>query len=276
MKFAVLGDPIEHSKSPAIHNAAYRALNLDWEYDRHRVNASELAAFLDQHLGDYQGFSLTMPLKEELFRIAGERGWQVDATSEALGCSNTLYRIGDSFGVANTDVLGARHALNHLADSVESVAILGSGATARSVSVAIATSFAKLAEITVFSRRSEPAEAIFELISSISPGIKCSWLPLEAAADFGGSDLTVNTIPASAGVELEIDRKFGQSWIFDVTYSPWPTQLASEWPAENRVSGLEMLVQQAIEQLGLFGAVQQELAPTDREKLATAMSSAAE
>lgn len=276
MKFAVLGDPIEHSKSPAIHNAAYRALNLDWEYDRHRVNASELAAFLDQHLGDYQGFSLTMPLKEELFRIAGERGWQVDATSEALGCSNTLYRIGDSFGVANTDVLGARHALNHLADSVESVAILGSGATARSVSVAIATTFAKLAEITVFSRRSEPAEAIFELISSISPGVKCSWLPLEAAADFGGADLTVNTIPASAGVELEIDRKFGQSWIFDVTYSPWPTQLASEWPAENRVSGLEMLVQQAIEQLGLFGAVQQELAPNDREKLATAMRSAAE
>ena len=276
MKFAVLGDPIEHSKSPAIHNAAYRALNLDWEYDRHRVNASELAAFLDQHLGDYQGFSLTMPLKEELFRIAGERGWQVDATSEALGCSNTLYRIGDSFGVANTDVLGARHALNHLTDSVESVAILGSGATARSVSVAIATSFTRLAEITVFSRRSEPAEAIFELISGISPRVKCSWLPLEAAADFGGADLTVNTIPASAGVELEIDRKFGQSWIFDVTYSPWPTQLASEWPAENRVSGLEMLVQQAIEQLGLFGAVQQELAPNDREKLATAMRSAAE
>ncbi len=276
MKFAVLGDPIEHSKSPAIHNAAYRALNLDWEYNRHQVNASELETFLAEHLGDYQGFSLTMPLKEELFRIAGERGWQVDAISEALGCSNTLYRNGDGFAVANTDVLGAGHALRRLADTVESVAILGSGATARSVSVAIGNSFAKLAEITVFSRRSEPAEAIFELISSIGPGVKCSWLPLEAAADFGGADLTVNTIPASSGVELEIDRKFGQSWIFDVTYSPWPTQLASEWPAENRVSGLEMLIQQAIEQLGLFGAVQQELDPNEREKLATAMRSAAE
>lgn len=276
MKFAVLGDPIEHSKSPAIHSAAYRELNLDWQYDRHRVNASELAAFLDDHLGDYQGFSLTMPLKEELFRIAKERGWQIDATSQALGCSNTIYRTTEGLGVANTDVIGASHALSPLADSVESVAILGSGATARAVSVAIATSFANLREITVFSRRSEPAEAIFELISGDNPRVKCSWLPLEAAADFGGADLTVNTVPASAGVDLETDRKFGPSWIFDVTYNPWPTHLASQWPAENRVSGLEMLVQQAIEQLRLFGALNGELEPRERERLAISMRMAGE
>ena len=276
MKFAVLGDPIEHSKSPAIHSAAYRQLNLDWHYDRHRVNASELAAFLDDHLGDYQGFSLTMPLKEELFRIAKERGWKIDATSQALGCSNTIYRTTEGFGVANTDVVGASRALSHLADSVESVAILGSGATARSVSLAIATSFANLREITVFSRRSEPAEAIFELISGVNPRVKCSWLPLEAAADFGGADLTVNTIPASAQVDLDVDRKFGTSWIFDVTYNPWPTLLASQWPAENRVSGLEMLVQQAIEQLGLFGALNGELEPAERERLANSMRMAVE
>jgi shikimate dehydrogenase len=256
MKFAVLGDPIDHSQSPAIHAAAYRELSLDWTYDRHRVNADELSDFLDRHLVDYSGFSLTMPLKERLFAIATELGWQIDAASQALGCANTIYRVDGKLAIANTDVLG-------------------SGATARSVSYALAQSLEGLSDLVVFSRRNGPAEAIFSLLSEARPGLKTSWLPLEAAADFGGADLTVNTIPASTGAELEVDQKFGRSWVFDVSYHPWPTPFAANWPEPDRIGGLEMLVQQAIRQLSLFGAIERDPEPGMVERLASAMKAAA-
>lgn len=275
MKFAVLGDPIDHSQSPAIHAAAYRELSLDWTYDRHRVNADELSDFLDRHLVDYSGFSLTMPLKERLFAIATELGWQIDAASQALGCANTIYRVDGKLAIANTDVAGAAAAVRPVAGSIESVAVLGSGATARSVSYALAQSLEGLSDLVVFSRRNGPAEAIFSLLSEARPGLKTSWLPLEAAADFGGADLTVNTIPASTGAELEVDQKFGRSWVFDVSYHPWPTPFAANWPEPDRIGGLEMLVQQAIRQLSLFGAIERDPEPGMVERLASAMKAAA-
>jgi shikimate dehydrogenase len=196
-----------------------------------------------------------MPLKERLFEIACERAWGLDTASAKLRGSNTLYRNSEYLAVANTDFVGASRAIEGFASQVSSVAILGSGATAKSTALAAVTAAEHVHELTLFSRRSESAEEIFEVISSAKPGTKCSWLPIEAAADFGGADLTINTIPSSADIELEVDLKFGQSWVFDVTYDPWPSPLASLWPEDSRVSGLEMLVQQALEQLKLFGAL---------------------
>ena len=71
-KAAVLGSPIAHSKSPLLHAAAYRALDLSWTYDRHEVMADGLVGFLAEHAGEYRGLSLTMPLKERAFELADE------------------------------------------------------------------------------------------------------------------------------------------------------------------------------------------------------------
>ncbi len=256
MKFAVLGDPISHSKSPAIHKAAYEFFGLDWSYDSHRVSSIELQGFLDDAIDHFDGFSLTMPLKESLITIAKDRGWIMDSFSAQLKAGNTLYKDdAGQWAVANTDVHGAGMALASVAESVRSVALLGSGATARSISLALSLRFESLSELTVFSRRPGPAEDVFKLLAVELPAAKTSWLPLEAASDFGGADLTINTLPGATANDYEIDRAFGESWIFDVTYTPWPTSLASAWPENNRVSGLDMLIWQAIEQLRLFGAI---------------------
>ena len=61
---AVLGFPIEHSKSPVIHTAAYDALGLDWDYGRFRIESNELSDFLAKRDSTWRGLSLTMPLKE--------------------------------------------------------------------------------------------------------------------------------------------------------------------------------------------------------------------
>jgi shikimate dehydrogenase len=256
MKFAVLGDPIAHSKSPKIHQAAYDFIGLDWSYERHQVGADELPAFLDAEQENFAGFSLTMPLKEALVAIAAERGWSSDAYSSTLNSANTLYRQpSGQWAIANTDVHGAGMAMAAISTSVDSIALLGSGATARSIALAISLGLATAKELTVFSRRPDPAENIFRLISIELPNAKCSWLPLEAAGDFGGADLTINTLPGSTVNEYEVDQSFAQSWLFDVNYEPWPTPLAQSWPDQNRISGLEMLIWQAVEQLRLFGAI---------------------
>jgi shikimate dehydrogenase len=253
--FAILGDPVQHSLSPKIHQAAYDALGLAWQYSRIQVNEQQLSAFLDEQMTNFAGFSLTMPLKDELFRIAGEKHWIADAAARLLESANTLVVGADGrVSIANTDLPGAKRALQGAPNSIASVAILGSGATARTLSAAVLQSFAHLASVTVFSRRSEPAQAVAHLVEQLNVSVRFEWLPIEAAADFGGADLTVNTLPSSVSKNFEIDLPFSESFIFDVTYDNASESPAMHWPLENRLDGRAMLVYQAIEQLKLFGA----------------------
>jgi shikimate dehydrogenase len=255
MNFAILGDPVDHSLSPTIHQAAYDILGLDWKYSRIQVDEPQLATFLDANALHYRGFSLTMPLKEELFRIAGHQNWQADEAARLLESANTLV-VGDDghLSVANTDLAGAKQALRQLPTSLSSIAILGSGATARTLALATVQLFAELETLTVFSRRSEPAQAIAKAVDQVRGSVRFEWLPIEAAADFGGADLTVNTLPSSVSKNVEIDLPFSESFVFDVTYDNGPESPAMNWPAANRVDGRSMLVYQAVEQLRLFGA----------------------
>ena len=253
--FAVLGNPIEHSLSPAIHQAAYSALGLDWRYSKELVGENELTAFLDSHCGDFSGFSLTMPLKGELYSIATERGWQVDAAATRLGAANTLVlEPSGLFHVANTDLHGARRAMLGLPDDLRSAAILGAGATAHTIALALVESFKHLETLTVFARRPEAAASISTLVEHCETFPKFEWLPIEAAADFGGADITVNSLPSWVSQNVEVDKPFTPSFVFDVTYDNPSQSLAANWPAENRVDARAMLVYQAVEQLKLFGA----------------------
>jgi shikimate dehydrogenase len=89
----VLGKPIAHSLSPALHNAAYRALNLEgWQYNREEVGQAELEAFLVSLDGSWAGLSLTMPLKKTVMSY----GTPCDRWSRELGLANTAVFVGAS------------------------------------------------------------------------------------------------------------------------------------------------------------------------------------
>ena len=274
-RFAILGDPVDHSLSPTIHQVAYEVLGLRWQYSRIKVNEQQLSKFLSEEISSYTGFSLTMPLKDELARIANERGWQIDDAAVLLGCANTLVRHDDGrIIVANTDLVGAKKALKVLPTSITSTAILGSGATARTLSLATLQVFGELESLTVFSRRPEPARLIASLVDQTNATVKFEWLPIEAAADFGGADLTVNTLPSTVSKTVEVDLSFSKSFVFDVTYDGGEDSPASQWPLENRVDGRSMLVYQAVEQLRLFGAFSEGDRNVSEEEVASAMFSA--
>ena len=126
---AVLGSPIEHSKSPTIHAAAYEALGLDWDYGRYRVEANELADFLRLRDETWRGLSLTLPLKDVGFELSIP---SCPVASET-GVVNTLLHTDAGWEGYNTDSFGMQKAITeHTDETFQRVNVLGSGATARS------------------------------------------------------------------------------------------------------------------------------------------------
>src|SRR5450759_395020 len=159
---AVLGSPIEHSLSPAIHRAAYDYLGLDWSYGRHEVVAAELPLFVAGLDDSWRGLSCTMPLKHAVVPLG-----QPDEIVTLLGVGNTLVFDGHpsdpaATRVRNTDVLGLEAALRS-ADAAGSTSALlvGNGATARSALAAVAR--LGVTEVTVLARDAQKTEALVVL-----------------------------------------------------------------------------------------------------------------
>lgn len=245
-KAAVVGKPIGHSLSPVIHNRAYEVLGLDWHYGRFEVGEGELGSFLKNAPDEYRGFSVTMPLKGEAFALSAE----LDEYAVKSGAVNTLVRSGSGWNGFNTDVPGAVSAMQERGiTALQQVAVLGAGATARSLMVAAAQLGAK--HFDVWARR----RAGFEELQNSLPDFDMSFHQLESdtVIDQDALDLLINTLPGNAADGISVSSTPA---LFDVTYAPWPTKLSSEFDSSAVVSGKDLLVHQAIRQLQLMTQVE--------------------
>lgn len=254
---AVLGSPIAHSLSPALHTAAYRALGLTgWRYDAHEVTAAGLPGFVAGLDREWAGLSLTMPLKEVAFEVAAE----CSPLAVEVGAVNTLVRRADGAWAAhNTDVYGVRQALRGAGlDTAARAVVLGSGATARSVVAALAD--LGVAEVAFAVRAQARPET---LAQARARGMGVEVCPLDAvAAALRGADVVVSTLPrdggsqAAAALAAAVDEvPTGRPpLVLDVVYAGWPTPLAQAFGERGSrvVSGLEMLLHQAAEQVRLM------------------------
>jgi shikimate dehydrogenase len=261
-RFAVLGSPIAHSKSPAIHLAAYRVLGLDWEYGRAEVQKGLMRTFIAGLEGVWNGFSVTMPLKEEASRFAEE----LDDYAKLTGATNTLYL--DEFGKwhgFNTDVFGIVQAVTEARIGlVKHALIIGSGATATSAMVAISV-LNPTAHVEVLARNKVSRKALIALGKQL--GLKTSRAGgLRAASRV--SNLTISTLPSGALDKQAARLIRAWTWkpkgaLLDVSYNPWPSKLAEAWSAKGKrtISGLEMLIWQAVAQIRIFntGSAEKEL-----------------
>lgn len=240
----VLGDPIEHSLSPVLHRAGYAALGLDWSYDAHRVPSGGLRAFLDGLDDSWRGLSLTMPLKREAMSVVD----RVTPTAAAAGAVNTLL-LGDEVVGDNTDLPGAAAAVRERTDVVpDDVVVLGGGATATSVGLALCDLGARTVRVLVRSpdRAVETVEALRRHPSA--PHVEVRLL---ADPHPDRAQLVVSTIPAVAQDARLVERFAEVPVLFDVIYDPWPTALARA-SSGVVVSGLDLLVHQAALQFTLF------------------------
>jgi shikimate dehydrogenase len=249
MKAAVLGSPIAHSLSPALHRAAYAGLGLDdWTYEAVECGEAALAAFVTSRGPDWAGLSLTMPLKRTVLPLLDH----TDPLAVIAGAANTVVFRPDGRHGYNTDVQAIVDALTEAgAAAPGSVTIIGAGATARSALAALAELGAPAADVLV----RDPSRAADLLAAAERLHVAVRLLPLTAMTDVPG--LVISTVPpGAADGYAERIRVTGRApaAVLDVVYDPWPTPLAEVASAAGAIvaNGFAMLLHQAAAQVELM------------------------
>ena len=275
-KFAVLGSPISHSLSPAIHSAAYKVMGEDWTYERFKVEKVDLEDFLRQSQGSFLGFSLTMPLKEKAFELAK----QADEVSALTCAANTLLWRGDSWQGSNTDVFGIRKSLEtNISVDVGSVLILGSGATAVSAMTAVSESFPH-ARVLLNARNGKRVSELLKFSKKL--GLRANRVFFRKSS-LNKAELVISTLPSGVldkvASELSVSESFKpKGALLDVAYNPWPSEIAKLWLQHGStvISGKEMLIWQALAQIRIFKNGDVALPLQNESRVLEAMRSAAQ
>lgn len=238
--FAVIGSPIEHSKSPLIHSAAYAYLGLPWDYTRVDVDTGHLAEFIGSTRLD--GLSITMPLKEFAYALLGSK----HAPAIESKTANTAIRTSEGWNTFNTDVFGLQMALQGAPS--DNVLILGNGATARNALLAL-KQLKPNAKITLRGRDVAKVELAREFALSLDLEVSNTAETIDLAL----YSLVISTLPPKVDVDSWLTGSTSGT-LFDVAYNPWPSALAERWLAGggNVISGIEMLIWQAIAQIRIF------------------------
>jgi shikimate dehydrogenase len=244
----IIGEPIRHSLSPAIHNAAFEALGLDWAYLAFEVGSDQVMAATEavRALG-LEGLSVTMPHKMAVARHVD----RLSPTAGTLGAVNTIVRRGVELVGDSTDGAGLIDALRHdegFDPEGRKAVVLGAGGAARAVILALARAGA--AQIVVVNRTRRRAEEAITLASRVARvGSPCEVVQAE---------LIVNTTPVGMGGDvaapIDPDLLSPGQLVIDLVYHPAVTPLVAAAKARGAAvaSGIGVLVHQAAHQFRLW------------------------
>ncbi|MGV8875941.1 MAG: shikimate dehydrogenase family protein [Rhodoglobus sp.] len=244
----MLGSPIGHSMSPTIHRAAYAVLGLDWHYEAIDVSSATLPSFMAGLDSAWRGLSLTMPLKRN---VIGLLDW-VDPVVQLVGGANTVAINDDGLRGFNTDVEGAlRSFLDAGIGHLDSVWIIGAGATAASMLVASARLGATNVEI--FARTPSKAAALEQVALSLGVTVSVHQLTDRPQSPVAPTAI-ISTVPGGAMTLSFAQSLCRSTTLFDVAYDPWPSEIARQWYAAGGlvISGHDLLINQAIAQIRIF------------------------
>ncbi len=254
---AVIGNPIEHSLSPAIHNAAFAACGINWAYVAFSVTHLEKAIEGIRGLG-IRGVSVTIPHKVAVIPLLDS----IDDTARAIGSINTIVNTGGHLAGYNSDGAGALKALSDAGcnPAGKRVVMLGSGGAARAIAVTMALQATPSALTLLGIIEQERTQLASDLAS------KSSLRPVTADLSSQGltaalqeCDLLINTTPvgmhpksAESPIPGNLLRK--QPAVFDIVYNPRKTRLLrdAEQAGCTVVSGIEMFLNQAAVQFTLW------------------------
>ncbi len=247
----IIGDPIEHSLSPAMHNAAFKELNLEFVYVAFRVRKDELRnAIIGARSLDVHGLNVTMPHKNAVTNYLDE----MDLTAKAIGAVNTILNDKSKFKGYNTDGSGALKALkeNVLRLDGKKMLLLGAGGAGKAIAFHAAR---EVKELTILNRTVERAKELAEVLHK-KFGKKTNGnllSPQLIKEELEAADILVNA--TSVGMHPHIDQSLvDSSWlrpdlcVMDIIYNPMETKLVKDAKALGAqvVTGVEMLVYQGV------------------------------
>ncbi len=255
----VIGDPVSHSRSPVMHNAALAELDADYIYVAFPVKITDLAAALAGFAATgVQGFNVTIPHKQTVLPLLAE----VSADAQAIGAVNTVWRTPQGWAGTNTDIAGFIAPLKALRPwSGATAVILGNGGAARAtVAGCLRLGFSK---IRVFGRRPQNLEAFLHSWQDSSLNPPLSVHRLDTISHYlAEADLIVNTTPIgmpSAAAATPLDRETltltkPETVVYDLIYTPRPTHFLrlADQQGLTTLDGAEMLVQQGAAALEIW------------------------
>jgi shikimate dehydrogenase len=245
----VIGNPIEHTLSPTMHNAAFNHLKLDFAFLAFRVKAAALEDAMRGMRGlGIRGLNVTMPHKTAVIKYLDE----VDPTVKFLGSANTILNDDGRLLGFNTDGVGALKALreNGVELDGKKLLLLGAGGAAKAIAFSLAK---EVGELVILNRASEKAKELAEALSQVY-GKKVVGEALSSSAiqkSMKNADILINA--TSVGMHPHVSQSLvAPQWlkpdltVMEIVYNPVETKLAKHAKAAGAhvISGVEMLLYQ--------------------------------
>ena len=244
--YAVIGDPIDHSLSPNIHNAAFRHLKLEHTYIAYKIPAGELSAGIEALKAiKIAGFNVTVPHKIEMMKFLDE----MDTTCKVIGAVNTVLNEDGKLKGYNTDMIGFLDPIKkkNLTIKDSQVLLLGAGGAARAIVTAMVKE--KSGKITIVNRTLENANRLAEFTKKI--GGDADTVSIQEAnkliTDYkfiiNSTSIGMRNEPSPISTE-NISKN---SIVYDLVYQPINTDLIkkSKENGATIIYGYQMLLSQA-------------------------------
>ena len=250
-RFALLGEPLGHSLSPALHKSIYRQLEIDdASYRTVELPQERLKSFFTGfRVGGFDGVNVTTPHKAAVIDLLDE----VDSKAKLINAVNCIHRVNNKLTGYNTDLLGFSYSLRQLGLDIEgnSFAILGAGGSAQAVGAVLAEGGAK--HVSIFNRSIEKTEALKATIAEINQDVEVDCKGFEDISNNDDFDCVINS--TTVGMSPNIDSSpvpdgfFSSNTLaFDLVYNPQKTRFLSqaEEAGCKTANGMQMLVAQAV------------------------------
>lgn len=252
----LIGDPVEHTISPHMHNEGFSYFNLDYVYVPFQVRRENLEAAINGAKSlDIKGLNVTIPHKIEVMEFLDV----IDNTAELIGAVNTI-KFGHELIGYNTDGLGAIRAIEELTTVKDKrIVILGAGGASRAISFQAVLSGA--GQVSIANRTRERASKLIDnLRDNLNADVKSISLGKELERELKESDILINTTPI--GMYPNINHKPLVSSdmmhegliVNEVIYNPLETGLLKEAKkaGAETISGIKMLIYQGIESFKIW------------------------
>jgi shikimate dehydrogenase len=257
--FCVIGDPIEHTLSPAMHNAVFEELGLNCVYTAFRIEPVALGDFVrGAKAMDLGGVNVTIPHKVAVIEHLDE----LSEEARIIGAVNTI-KMGEKLVGYNTDGRGAMRALiqGGADPKNKDVLILGSGGAARALGVTLALR-AGISSLTILGIVEEELKKLAGDITS-GTGVEVSWRLMNDETKVklvGDADIVIHSTPVGMAPKddqaiLTAEEIPSDIKLMDIVYTPLETRLMKEAKkagVKTIIGGLEMFVNQGAEAEGLW------------------------